>query len=124
MSQPQQQESWETRFEEQFGFRLHEMVDGDWCPALGVPHFNPLRDTSSAKPQKPNYTVKQLQEQCECGGTQKIADIKAFISTERQRILDEVRGWSKKQPDVFIFDETRFIKEKDLLTALKELEEK
>ena len=77
------------RFEKEFGFKLHEMVDGDWCPTLGVPNYNPFNDTSSAKPQKPNYTVKQLQEKCLCGGDEKIEEIKSFLKSELTTIASE-----------------------------------
>lgn len=70
----------EKRFDEEISYLLHETVDGDWCPALGIPYFNPLGSTSATK-SKPNYRIINPIYKCECGGDEKIAKVKHFLAT-------------------------------------------
>ena len=87
MNEPQLSAEMEKRFNDEISYLLHEMVDGDWCPALGVPYYNPLESTSATK-TKPNYKIVNLVDKCECGGSEKIIRLKHFLATalEEQRI--------------------------------------
>lgn len=91
MNEPQLPAELEKRFDEEISYLLHEMVDGDWCPAFGIPYFNPLESTSATK-TKPNYRVVNLVNKCECSGAEKIAKIKHFLATAlEEQTIEYVR---------------------------------
>jgi len=96
-NEPQQQESWVDRFDNQFH---HEESVLTHSPC--------------------NYLVGDGDGECNC----QIGEIKTFISTERQRVLNEVLKIMKKYYDQYPeqpFARNLLIQiEDDLLQALKE----
>jgi len=77
-------------FDEKFAFSLHEMVDGDYCPALGVklPSMYYREKTSAVGGNEPNFTITSNKGECQCGGQEKIDDIKAFLKSKLQEAFE------------------------------------
>lgn len=101
-NEPQLSAEIDRKLDDEISYLLHEMVDGDWCPALGIPHYNPLSSTSTTK-SKPNYKVVNLVDKCECGGEEKITKFKHFLATalEEQKadFLRKVEELRKPEKD-------------------------
>lgn len=119
-------EKWEVEFNEKFEHQLHEMVDGDWCPALGFFHSNTF-ERSSVGEVKPNYSITNFSGKCECGGEQKMLLLKSFIKSMRDDIYKKVEGLRRKPSKQYV--EAHFIMSErngynqaldDVLKAIKE----